>query len=47
GRKIGFIFQSFNLIPNLTAKENVSLPMMFQGIDEVERDAKAMDLLKL
>src|SRR3989344_4378081 len=30
GRKIGFIFQSFNLIPNLTAKENIMLPMLFQ-----------------
>src|SRR3989344_1362727 len=30
GKKIGFIFQSFNLIPNLTAKENIMLPMMFQ-----------------
>src|SRR3989344_4640380 len=29
GKKIGFIFQSFNLIPNLTAKENVMLPMLF------------------
>ncbi|MBS3078018.1 ABC transporter ATP-binding protein, partial [Candidatus Pacearchaeota archaeon] len=31
GQKIGFIFQSFNLIPNLTAKENVMLPMTFQN----------------
>src|SRR3989338_527294 len=29
-KKIGFIFQSFNLIPNLTAKENIMLPMLFQ-----------------
>lgn len=47
GRKIGFIFQSFNLIPNLTAKENVSLPMMFQGIPAYERDKKAEELLRL
>ncbi len=47
GRKIGFIFQSFNLIPNLTAKENVQIPMMFQGIDEFEREDKAEELLKL
>jgi len=47
GRKIGFIFQSFNLIPNLTAKENVMIPMMFQGIDEFERDDRAESLLKL
>ena len=47
GKKIGFIFQSFNLIPNLTAKENVSLPMMFQGTDIEDREAKAEELLKL
>ena len=45
GRKIGFIFQSFNLIPNLTAKENVMIPMMFQGIDFEERQVKAVALL--
>jgi putative ABC transport system ATP-binding protein len=47
GRKIGFIFQSFNLIPNLTAKENVMLPMMFQGVDQEDREARAEELLKL
>ncbi len=47
GKKIGFIFQSFNLIPNLTAKENVALPMVFQGIDEIEREVKATNLLSL
>jgi len=47
GRKIGFIFQSFNLIPNLTAKENVMLPMMFQGKSIEEREDKADELLKL
>jgi putative ABC transport system ATP-binding protein len=47
GRKIGFIFQSFNLISNLTAKENVMIPMMFQGVDEFERERKAEELLKL
>ena len=41
GKRIGFIFQSFNLIPNLTAKENVMLPMMFLGVDEEEREEKA------
>lgn len=46
GRKIGFIFQSFNLIPNLTVKENVGLPMLFQNFSEVEREEKAMELLK-
>ena len=47
GRKIGFIFQSFNLIPNLTAKENVMLPMIFQDVSEEERNHKAQKLLKL
>jgi putative ABC transport system ATP-binding protein len=47
GRKIGFIFQSFNLIPNLTAKENIALPMLFQGIPSSERDKRAMHLLKM
>ncbi|HLC53104.1 MAG TPA: ABC transporter ATP-binding protein [Candidatus Nanoarchaeia archaeon] len=47
GRKIGFIFQSFNLIPNLTAKENIMLPMLFQGTDTEDREAKALELLNL
>ena len=47
GRKIGFIFQQFNLIPNLTAKENVMLPMLFQKVDLSEREEKAERLLKM
>ena len=47
GRKIGFIFQQFNLIPNLTAKENIMLPMIFQETEEDERIKKANQLLKL
>ncbi len=47
GRKIGFIFQNFNLIPNLTAKENIALPMLFQGVDEEEREINATKLLAL
>src|SRR3990167_7450238 len=47
GKKIGFIFQQFNLIPNLTAKENVMLPMLFQGVDEFDREIRAEELLKL
>ena len=47
GKKIGFIFQQFNLIPNLTAKENIMLPMLFQGIDESDRDERAEKLLKM
>ncbi len=47
GKKIGFIFQSFNLIPNLTAIENVMLPMMFQGKTIEERQKKGEELLAL
>lgn len=47
GRKIGFIFQQFNLIPNLTAKENVMLPILFQGEDKKFREQKAENLLRL
>ena len=45
GRKIGFIFQKFNLIETLTALENVMLPMTFQGIAEEKRYARAKKLL--
>jgi len=45
GRKIGFIFQKFNLIETLTALENVMLPMTFQGIPEDERVKRAEKLL--
>jgi putative ABC transport system ATP-binding protein len=45
GKKIGFIFQQFNLIPNLTAKENVMLPMLFQEVDKEDREEKAEELL--
>lgn len=47
GRKIGFIFQQFNLIPTLTALENIMLPMIFQGIGEEERIKMATKLLEL
>lgn len=44
-QKIGYIFQTFNLIPVLTAKENVALPMIFLGVSKEERDKKAAELL--
>lgn len=47
GRKIGFIFQSFNLIPTLSALENVMLPMMFQGTLKEKRVERATKLLNL
>jgi len=45
GRKIGFIFQSFNLVPTLNAKENIMLPMMFQDYSDEERNERAESLL--
>jgi putative ABC transport system ATP-binding protein len=45
GKKIGFIFQQFNLLQNITALENVMIPMTFQGIPENERKEKAEFLL--
>ncbi len=45
GKKIGFIFQTFNLIKNLTALENVAMPMMFQGVSREKRLKRARDLL--
>jgi len=47
GRKIGFIFQQFNLIPTLTALENVMLPMIFQDIPREKRIERARKLLKM
>jgi putative ABC transport system ATP-binding protein len=46
GRDIGFVFQTFNLMPRLTARENVALPLVFQGWDRAERDQRASDLLE-
>jgi putative ABC transport system ATP-binding protein len=45
GQHIGFIFQQFNLIPTLTVKENVVLPMTLQGLSEDERSEKADKIL--
>jgi len=45
GETIGFVFQEFNLIPNLNALENVALPMIFQGVFEKERKERAKKLL--
>jgi putative ABC transport system ATP-binding protein len=44
-RRVGFVFQSFNLLPRLSAVENVALPLMFVGVPEGERLARAKDLL--
>ncbi len=47
GKKIGFIFQQFNLINTLTALENVMLPMVFQDTTAEERKKRAEHLLKM
>jgi putative ABC transport system ATP-binding protein len=46
GKKIGFVFQTFNLIPTLTALENISLPMIFQGLEKDERLERAEKILE-
>ncbi len=47
GRKIGFVFQTFNLISRLTALKNVELPMVYQDISKAERSRKAKALLEM
>ncbi|MBI3461062.1 ABC transporter ATP-binding protein [Candidatus Acetothermia bacterium] len=46
GRKVGFIFQTFNLVPTLTALENVELPMVFQNVPRANRRSRAQTLLE-
>jgi putative ABC transport system ATP-binding protein len=45
-KSIGFVFQNYNLIPNLTAVENVMLPMEFAGVPKKDREARAIALLQ-
>ncbi|MBW3016740.1 ABC transporter ATP-binding protein [Candidatus Woesearchaeota archaeon] len=47
GQIIGFVFQQFNLIQTLTAKENVMLPMVFQETSEEQREKRAKQLLEM
>ncbi len=44
-REIGFVFQTFNLLPRLTALANVELPLLYAGVDPDERRARAHELL--
>ncbi|HEY2003529.1 MAG TPA: ABC transporter ATP-binding protein [Candidatus Saccharimonadia bacterium] len=44
--RIGFVFQAYNLVPNLTALENVMLPMEFAGVGSAQRHARAIELLE-
>ncbi len=46
GSTIGFIFQTFNLVPRLNAVENVMLPLWFKGVPQEERREKAIEALK-
>lgn len=45
--KIGFVFQAYNLVPVLTAKENVEMVMMLQNRDSKERESRSLQLLKI
>ena len=45
-KNIGFIFQSYNLMPTLTAVENVAMPLMFKGVAKKRRNERAMKMLK-
>ena len=42
-REIGFIFQGFNLIPNLTALENVELPLIYRGVSQSAREEQSVE----
>ncbi|MCO5291043.1 MAG: ABC transporter ATP-binding protein [Chitinophagaceae bacterium] len=46
-KEIGFVFQQFNLLPRLTALENVALPLIYAGVGKNERKDKAMEVLEM
>ncbi|MEI6613814.1 MAG: ABC transporter ATP-binding protein [Chrysiogenales bacterium] len=46
-RKVGFVFQNFNLLPYASAYENIELPMLFNGKKNVERKARVNELLEM
>jgi putative ABC transport system ATP-binding protein len=45
--RVGYIFQTFNLIPVLTAQENVSLPMIFAGVSRDKREKRSVEMLAM
>lgn len=45
GREIGFVFQQFQLLPRLTAVQNVELPLIYAGVSQAERNKKALEML--
>jgi putative ABC transport system ATP-binding protein len=46
-RMLGFVFQSFHLLPRLTAWQNVALPLLYRGLDRAERRSRALAMLDL
>ena len=44
--QIGFVFQTFNLLPRMTALENVALPLVYAGVSKTEREKKAAEMLE-
>ena len=45
-RRIGFVFQTFNLMPRYTALENVALPLVYAGASRADREARAREVLR-
>ena len=46
-RTLGFVFQSFNLLPKLTARDNVALPLLYAGVNKRDRSRRAEEALKM
>ena len=46
-QKVGFVFQTFNLVPRINAQRNVELPMLYAGLSQTQRAARAKELLEM